>query len=88
MNEQKFHAHTLASSGAIVAAVSMLLLGIGANIGVYEGAAEMMRQWHMFFSFSFVGIITGMIEAAIITYVFLYAFAWVYNKMLKRGGTR
>lgn len=86
MNEQKFHAHALASSGALVAAASMLLLGIGANIGIYTGAAEMMQQWHMFFSPSFVGIIAGMIEAAIITYVFLYAFAWVYNNMLERKG--
>lgn len=88
MNEQKFHAHALATSGAIIAAASMLLLGIGANIGFYAGAAEMMRQWHMFFSFSFVGIITGMIEAVIISYIFLYAGAWVYNKMLERGGNR
>ncbi len=83
MNEQNFHAHALASSGAIVAAASMVLLGIGANMGIYTGAAEMMRQWHMFFSLSFFGIFTGMIEAAIITYVFLYAFAWVYNKRSK-----
>ena len=85
MNQQ-FNTHALASSGAVVAAVSMLLLGIGANIGVYEGAALMMQQWHMFFSFSFVGIITGMIEATIIAYVFLYAFAWVYNKMSEQKG--
>jgi hypothetical protein len=64
----------------------MLLLGIGANGGIYVGAAEQMAKWHMFFSFSFGGIIAGMIEAAIITYIFLYAFAWVYNKMLERGG--
>jgi len=88
MNEQQFHAHALASSGAIISAVVMLLLGIGANIGIYTGAAEMMQQWHMFFSFSFGGIIVGMIEAAIITYIFLYAFAWVYNKMLERGGNK
>lgn len=88
MNEQQFHAHALASSGAIVSAVVMLLLGIGANIGIYSGAAEMMRQWHMFFSFSFAGIIAGMIEAAIIAYIVLYAFARVYNKMLGRVGNR
>lgn len=85
---QPLHAHALASSGAIVAAASMLLLGIGANIGIYVGAAEQMAKWHMFFSFSFGGIIAGMIEAAIITYVFLYAFAWVYNRMLERRGVR
>jgi len=85
MNQQ-LNAHAVASAGAIVAAASMLLLGIGANIGIYEGAAEQMAQWHMFFSFSFGGIIAGMIEAAIITYVFFYAFARVYNRMLGKKG--
>ena len=87
MNQQ-LHAHALASSGAIVAAVSMLLLGIGANIGIYEGAVAMMQQWHMFFSPSFGGIITGMIEAAIITYIFLYACGRMYNKMLEKMGNK
>lgn len=88
MNEAKLHAHALASAGAIISAVCMLLLGIGANIGVYVSAAEQMAKWHMFFSFSLGGIIAGMVEAAIISYIFLYAFAWVYNKMLERGGNR
>jgi hypothetical protein len=87
MNQQ-LHAHALASSGAIVAAASMLLLGIGANIGVYDGAAAMMQQWHLFFSPSFGGIIAGMIEAVIITYIFLYAFAWVYNRQLERSESK
>ena len=82
MNQQ-LQANALASAGAIVAAAGMLLLGIGATIGIYEGAAKMMQEWHLFFSFSVVGIVGGMIEAAIITYIFLYAFAWVYNRMVK-----
>lgn len=82
MNQQ-LQANALASTGAVVAAFSMLLLGIGANVGVYEGAANMMQEWHLFFSFSFVGIIGGMIEGAIISYVFLYVFALVYNRMAR-----
>lgn len=85
---QPLHAHALGSAGAIVAAASMLLLGIGANIGIYESAAAQMAKWHLFFSPSFGGIVGGMIEAAIITYIFLYAFAWVYSKMLERFGNR
>ncbi len=68
---------------AIISAAVMLLLGILANLGIYVSAAKMMMQWHMFFSLSIVGIITGMIEAAVGSFVFAYAFAWVYNKLAK-----
>lgn len=78
---QQLNVNALSLAGATVSAVSMLLLGIGANIGIYEGAALQMAKWHLFFSPSFGGIITGMIEGAIITYVFMYLFAWVYNRM-------
>lgn len=80
MNQQ-LNAHALSSAGATVSAVSMLLLGIGANVGIYEGAALQMAKWHLFFSPSFGGIITGMIEGAVITYIFLYLFARVYNRI-------
>jgi hypothetical protein len=75
----------LASAGAIVAAACMLLLGILANIGLYEGAAAMMMEWHMFFSLTLGGIISGMVEAAIITFVVLYVFSWMYNIIAARS---
>jgi hypothetical protein len=77
----KLNALALGYAAAIVAAVIMLLLGILGNLGIYTGAVDMMRQWHMFFSPSIGGIITGMIEAAIISFVFVYFFAWLYNKL-------
>lgn len=79
MNE-KLNSLALANSAAIVAALSMLILGIFGNIGVYQGAVEMMSQWHMFFSLTPFGILTGMIEAAFISFAFLYIFGWLYNK--------
>ena len=79
----KLNSLAFATSAAIVAALSMLLLGIFGNIGVYQGAVEMMSQWHMFFSLAPLGIITGMIEAAVISFVFFYIFSWVYNKFIK-----
>jgi hypothetical protein len=51
------------------------------NLGVYTGAVEMMRQWHVFFTLSIGGIIAGMFEAAVITFVFAYLFAFIYNKL-------
>lgn len=71
---------SLALSLAIVAAISMLLLGIAGNIGVYTGAVEMMLQWHMFFSLSIGGIIAGMIEAGVISFIAGWLIAWFYNK--------
>ena len=81
MEKTKLRSLTLAGSAAIVAAVVMLLLGILGNIGVYTGAVEMMQQWHMFFSLSIGGIIAGMFEAAIITFVFIYLFAFLHNRL-------
>lgn len=69
-------------AGAIVGAIVMFLLGILGNSGMYIGAVNMMQQWHMFFSLNIVGIIAGMIEAAIISFIFLYVFAWIYNKLI------
>lgn len=55
----------LSASGAFVAATVMLLLGIMDNFGIYEGTVDMMMKWHMFFSLSPLGIVGGMIEAAV-----------------------
>ncbi len=79
--KEKLNQNSLALAATIVAATVMLLLGILGNLGIYTGAVEMMIQWHMFFSLSIGGIITGIIEASIITYIFVYYFAWLYNKL-------
>jgi hypothetical protein len=74
----------LGYAGAIISAAFMLLLGIFGNMGIYLGAVQMAQAWHMFFSPSLVGIIGGMIEAAIVGFVALYAFAFVYNWLVAR----
>ncbi len=80
--KQKLSEKAMAYSFAVVSAAGMLLLGIIGNIGIYTGAVKMMEQWHMFFSLSLEGIITGMIEAAVISFIGGWLFAWVYNKFL------
>ena len=77
---QKLNELALGYAGAIVSAVIMLLLSIGSPIGMYKDAAMQMGQMHMFYSVSVLGTITGMIEAAVLSFVFLYALAWTYNK--------
>ena len=80
MENRKLRSLTLAGSAAVVAAIIMLLLGILGNIGIYTGAVEMMQQWHIFFSLSIGGIIAGMVEAALVTFIFIYLFGFVYNR--------
>lgn len=79
MTEVKLDAIALGIAAAIIAAVIMLLLGILGNLGIYMGAVRMMEEWHMFFNLTPLGIIGGMIEAAIISFIFVYAFGLAYN---------
>ncbi len=79
---EKLNALALGYAAAIISALCMLLLGVLGNIGIYTGAVQMMQQWHMFFSLSILGIITGMIEVAIIGFVFGYLFGWFYNRFV------
>jgi len=69
----------LGGAAAVVSAVGMLLLGVFGAIGVYESAVEAMGQWHLFFAPTVLGTVAGMAEAAVIGFVFTYAFARVYN---------
>lgn len=79
----KLNPLALGYAGAIISSVSMLALGILGNFSIYTGAVGMMRQWHLFFSLSIGGIIAGMIEAAVISFVFMYIFGLIYNKFAK-----
>lgn len=79
----KLNAVAFAGAGAIVALVGMLLLGLLGNLGLYMGAVEMMQGWHMFFSLTVGGIIAGMIEGAFISFILMWFFAWVYNRLVR-----
>lgn len=74
----------LASAGAVVAAVVMVLLGIFGAVGVYEGAVRMMEQWHLFFEPTVVGTVAGVVEAVIITFAVTHSVAWLYNVLAQR----
>lgn len=80
----KLHAHALALAGAVVSAACMLLLSVLNALGIYQSAAGTMADWHMFYAPDVGGTIAGMIEAAVISYIVLYAFAWVYGKCLPK----
>ena len=80
---KKLKPQPLASALAMWSAIVMLLLGILGNMGLYTGAVVAMQQWHLFFSLSLAGIIGGMIEAAVMSYLGVYLFAWIYNSVAK-----
>ena len=80
---RELNAIALGASGAVVAAAVMLLLGVFGAVGVYEGAVAMMEQWHLFFEPTVVGTVAGMAEAAVISFVLVYAFAWLYNALAR-----
>ncbi len=78
---QKLNALVLGYSLAIVSGLCMLLFGILGNFGIYTNAVEMMQEWHLFFSLSVGGIITGIIEAAIWGFIAGWVIAYIYNKL-------
>lgn len=79
---QKLSELALGYSLAIIFALGMLLFGIAGYLGIFTGAVNTMMQWHVFFRISPLGIIAGMIEAAVFSFVVGYAIAWVYNKFI------
>ncbi len=79
---QKLNELALGYSLAIISAAGMLLLGILGNFGIYTGGVESMMRWHIFFDLSIFGIIAGILEAAVFSFVIGYAIAWVYNKFI------
>jgi hypothetical protein len=79
---QKINPKAFAYAGAIISAFVMLILGVLGHLGIYTGAVQQMHKWHMFFSLNILGIIAGMVESAVISFVLCYVFAWLYNKFL------
>lgn len=76
---QKLDARALGYSLAVLSGLYMLLLGILGNLGFYLVGIEAMQQWHVFFSLSIGGIITGIIEASIWGFISGWLIAYFYN---------
>ena len=79
---QKLNEMGLAWSFAILAAIIMTLLWVGGSFGIYTEAFEQMQIWHVFFSLSFGGLIAGIIEAGIWSFLGGWLIAWFYNKFV------
>lgn len=70
-------------SVGIISGVGMLILGVLATFGVYTEAFEAMKVWHIWFDATAIGIIAGIVEAFVLSFVGGYLFAWLYNMLNK-----
>ena len=77
----KLSPHGIGLALAILSAVGMLVMGLLALNGVHVSAWEAMMQWHMWADLTAVGILIGMLEAAICSYICGWLFGWLYNKV-------
>ena len=78
----KLHATALGYAAGIISALIMLLLTIFNSLGVYMIAVSAMQEMHLFYSPTIIGTITGMIEAAVISFIAFYLLAVTYNKLV------
>lgn len=80
---KNLNANVVGLSAGILAAVGMLIIGVLAYFGVYMDGFEAMKAWHIWFDATLVGILLGIVEAFVLTYVVGFLFAWLYNKLAK-----
>jgi len=76
----KLDSLALGYAGAITSSIGMFVMWVMGSIGYYTEAVGMMQGWHMFFSLSITGLIGGVIEAAVFSFIILYIFGWLYNQ--------
>lgn len=78
----QLNSNALGLSLGLLSGLCMLVLGLFGLIGVYEGAVQMMVDFHLFFSVDAVGILTGILEGAVWGYVLGGLTAAFYNWFL------
>ncbi len=84
MKNKKLQAQPVTTVLAVWSALFMLVLWLLSKVGLYVSAAEQMAEWHVFFDLSLAGLIGGMIEAAVMSVIGVYAFVYIYNLFISR----
>jgi len=72
--------HGLGIALAAVSALLMLVLSLVGLAGYGQEAVAMMQTHHIGYDLTVVGIIIGIVEAAVFSYVAAYIFGVIYNK--------
>jgi len=82
MVKQKLDGKALGYSIAVVSAIGMFLTWIFGILGIYSSWVNSMINLHLFFSLSFLGLITGILEAAVVSFIAGWLIAWAYNEFI------
>jgi len=77
----KNNTHRLSLAGALFSALFMFSLSILNAFGLYTSATKSMEALHLFYRPDVLGTLTGMLEAAVITYVSIFIFVSIYNAL-------
>lgn len=79
----KLNPKAIGLSVGILSGIGMLIIGILGAFGVYTEGFEAMKAWHIWFDATAIGIIAGIVEAFVFSFVVGYLFAWLYNRLNK-----
>lgn len=82
MARQNLNTQALAKALAALAAITMAVMWLLGNAGLYLSAVDQMATWHVLFNLSFIGLLGGVFEAAVWSYIFGYVFGVLYNKFV------
>lgn len=81
MKSEKINARALGFSLAIYSGLFMVTLSLLGIAGLAESAVELMKSFHIWFSLSLIGIIVGILEAAVFGFFSGVIIAFFYNKV-------
>ncbi len=70
----------LGISLALISGICMLLLSLLGLAGYMQEAVNMMQVWHLGYQLTFIGILIGIVEAAVLSYVAGWLTALLHNK--------
>lgn len=80
MAETELNPLALGYSAAVLGGLIMLILSIVGLLGRGAEAVRIMQAYHIWYSLSVVGIVLGIIEGAIASFVGGYLIAYFYNR--------
>ena len=75
--------NALGLSFALLGAIFMLAFSLLALSGIYTELYEATRDWYLFYDLSVAGIIGGMVEVGLWSYISGVVIAWFYNWFAK-----
>lgn len=80
MEETKLNPLALGYSAGILGGLLMLVLSILGVLGFGGEAIRVMQAYHIWYSLSLAGIILGIVEGAVGSFVGGYLIAYFYNR--------